>query len=268
MSTAVDEIRRHARLFVAYFRFNLAAVMEYRASFFMQVFGMAINNASFIFFWKIVYLRVPAVAGYDFTDVMFLWALSSAAFGVAHVFFGNCGSLGRIIIQGELDPYLLQPKDVYVNVICSKTIVSAWGDLAYGIILYLLVYGFAPARFALFLGFVILGGLLIASARFAAETLTFFMGNASALSRLLTEFMISFSIYPEKVFGNSVRWMMYSLAPAGFVVFVPHRIYRSLTLANLPLLLAADLVYLFLGYMLFRAGLKRYESGNLVVTRV
>jgi hypothetical protein len=51
-------------------------------------------------------------------------------------------------------------------------------------------------------------------------------------------------------------------------VFVPHRIYRSLTLANLPLLLVADLAYLFLGYMLFRAGLKRYESGNLVVTRV
>ena len=50
--------------------------------------------------------------------------------------------------------------------------------------------------------------------------------------------------------------------------FVPHRIYRSLTLANLPLLLVADLAYLFLGYMLFRAGLKRYESGNLVVTRV
>jgi ABC-2 type transport system permease protein len=268
MSTAADEIRKHARLFAAYFRFNLAAVMEYRASFLMQVFGMALNNASFIFFWRIVYTRVPAVAGYEFTDVMFIWALTSAAFGVAHALFGNCGSLGGIVIRGELDPYLLQPKDVYVNVICSRTIVSAWGDLAYGIILYLLVYGFSPGRFALFLGFVVLGGLLVASARFAAETLTFFLGNASAISKLLTEFMLSFSVYPEKIFGNSVRWMMYSLAPAGFVVFVPHRIYRSLTLANLPLLLLADLVYLFLGYMLFRAGLKRYESGNLVVTRV
>lgn len=268
MSMAADEIRKHARLFAAYFRFNLSAMMEYRATFLVQVFGMALNNASFVFFWKIVYTRVPAVAGYEFRDVMFLWALSSASFGVAHVFFGNCGSLGRIIIQGELDAYLLQPKDVYVNVICSRTIVSAWGDLAYGVVLYLLVYGFSPARLALFLGFVVLGGLLMASARFAAETLAFFLGNASAVSRLLAEFMISFSIYPEKVFGRSVRWMMYSLAPAGFVVFVPHRIYRSLTLANLPLLLLADLAYLFLGYMFFRSGLKRYESGNLVVTRV
>ena len=231
----------------------------------MQVFGMALNNASFIFFWRIVYTRVPAVAGYEFTDVMFIWALTSAAFGVAHALFGNCGSLGGIVIRGELDPYLLQPKDVYVNVICSRTIVSAWGDLAYGIILYLLVYGFSPGRFALFLGFVVLGGLLVASARFAAETLTFFLGNASAISRLLTEFMISFSLYPEKIFGNSVRWMMCSLAPAGSP-FVPHESTDRLRWRISAVALGRPGV-LFLGYMLFRAGLKKYESGNLVVTR-
>ena len=72
------------------------------------------------------------------------------------------------------------------------------GGPAYGVILYLLVYGFSPGRFALFVGFVVLGGLLVASARFAAETLTFFLGNAPAISKLLTEFMLSFSVYPRR----------------------------------------------------------------------
>lgn len=264
----LEEIRRHLWLFAAYSRLNLAAVMEYRTSFLVQVFGMALNNASFVFFWRIVYARVPVIAGYDFGDVMFLWALGSATFGLAHVCFGNCGSLGRIIIQGELDPYLLQPKDVYINVICSKTIVSAWGDLAYGFVLYLLVYGFQPGRFALFCGFVVLGGLMTASVRFAAETLAFYLGNASAISRLISEFMISFSIYPESIFGRGVRLIMYSIVPAGFVAFVPHRIFASLSLVHLPLLLAVNALYLLLGYTFFRVGLRRYESGNLIVTRI
>lgn len=268
MFTAVDEIKRHLKLIAAYFQYNLSAVMEYRTSFLVQVFGMVLNNVSFIFFWKVVYARIPLIAGYSFEDVMFLWALVSASFGVAHILFGNCSSLSRIIIQGELDSYLLQPKDVYVNVICSRTIVSAWGDLGYGIVLYLLTFGFSPGRLVLFIGFVLLGGLLFASVKFAAETLTFYVGSASTIGRTISEFMLSFSIYPEGIFGQGVRWMMYSLVPAGFLAFLPYRIYSSFSAKHLLLLLVVDLLYVVAGYMFFRAGLRRYESGNLVVTRV
>ena len=71
MFTAVDEIKRHLKLIAAYFQYNLSAVMEYRTRFLVQVFGMVLNNASFIFFWKVVYARIPLIAGYSFEDVMF-----------------------------------------------------------------------------------------------------------------------------------------------------------------------------------------------------
>jgi ABC-type uncharacterized transport system permease subunit len=88
---------RLAGLFGHYVRFNLSAGMEYRASFVMQVFGMALNNASFLVFWMILYDRLGDIRGYGFQDVMFLWALSSAGYGIAAVFMGNSYFLSRAI---------------------------------------------------------------------------------------------------------------------------------------------------------------------------
>ena len=262
------QVKSHLRLIAVYFRFNLAAAMEYRGSFLLQVFGMALNNAAFVVFWRIVYSKVETIGGYGFREVMFIWALASAAFGFAHILFGNLGYLTGMILQGELDAYLLQPKDVCLNVLCSKTVVSAWGDFAYGIILFLLVYGFVPGRFLLFVFFTVFSGLLMASVFFTADTLTFFIGNTSALGRLVREFLISFAIYPEGIFKGAVRWLIYSLVPAGFIVFLPLRIFNAFSWAWLGWLILIDLAYIAFAYLLFRRGLKRYESGNLIVAKL
>lgn len=264
----LTEVKKHLKLIWLYFKFNLASSMEYRISFLIQVLGMMINNVTFVFFWWVLFGRMQNIAGYGMKDVMFIWALTSSAFGFAHVIFGNARNVTNIIINGELDTYLLQPKDTYINVLCSRTIVSAWGDLAYGFVLFLIFYGFKPGQFLIFTGFAVFGGLLFGSILVTAETLTFFIGNSSAISRLITEFMISFSLYPENIFKNSVKWIFYSVIPVGFVVFIPLKILKAFNLTSLIMLILADTAYIIFGYWLFRTGLKRYESGNLITTKL
>jgi len=107
----IKKIRGAIRLALAYFRFNLSAGMAYRGAFLVQVFGMALNNSAFIVFWVILYERIGgSIAGYRLTDVMFLWSLVAAGFGIGVVLFGNAHYVSRIIYQGDLDVYLLQPK--------------------------------------------------------------------------------------------------------------------------------------------------------------
>lgn len=82
------EAKKHLKLIGKYFIFNLSALVEYRTSFLIQVFGMAINNASFAFFWWVLFDKINMdIAGYGFKDVMFLWAVASTGFGLAHIFF-------------------------------------------------------------------------------------------------------------------------------------------------------------------------------------
>ena len=264
----MGRLRAYARFLAGAFSANLQAVVEYRVSFLVQVFGMVLNNAAFAIFWGALIARVGAIGGYGFTDVMIIWALTSTSFGIAHVLWGNIRNLGQIILRGELDVYLLQPKDPFLNVLASRTIVSAWGDLLYGYLVLAFLPGTGPERLALFTLLALAGAVVFASVFSAAESLTFFLGNAGALSSAVTEFMVSFSLYPETVFDPGMRWIFYTILPSGFIAYVPLSVYRSLDWPLVPLLFLVAAAYACGSYALFRAGLRRYESGNQMGTRV
>lgn len=266
MRTAV---RRHLALIFRYFTFNLSSAMEYRGSFWLQVFGMAVNNASFVFFWWVAFSKIGgAVAGYTFRDVMFIWAAASSSFGLSRVLFGNVDRISRVIMTGELDNYLMQPRNVLLNVAASRTQVSAWGDFAYGYILLFLTNGFSFGGMGLFTLFTLLGGVFMAATAAIFHTLTFFLGNAERIAGMAFEGIISFCIYPDKIFTGFVRALLYTAIPAGFITHIPLKIFRSFDAGTLALLILAALAYALLAFWLFRIGLKKYESGNLIVTRL
>lgn len=264
----LGRLKAYARFMAAAFLVNVKATLEYRVNFILQFFGMMLNNAAFAAFWKVLLHRVGTVGGYGFSDVMLVWALVSSSFGLAHIVFGNVRQLGRIIMEGSLDVYLLQPKDVWLNVLASKTIVSAWGDFAYGYIVLAMMTGTDLERLALFSALVLPGALIFAATFAAADSLAFFIGNASAVSSALTEFMLSFSLYPEGVYGAGLRWMLYTIVPSGFVAFMPLRIFKTLDWRFVPVLYLIAGVYVMLSYRLFNIGLKRYESGNRMDARL
>ncbi len=260
-------VKAYARLTVRYFSSNLKAAAEYRVNFIAQVLGMALNNAAFIVFWKVLLGRAGPVAGYGFEDVMFIWAVASSAFGLAHVVFGNVRRLGALALSGELDVYLLQPKDVLVNASLARMQIPAWGDLAYGAILIGIVSRPDPARWLLFALFVLTGAILYAATFVLIESLYFFLGNAQGLAQALFELVLSSTLYPDKAFPAPVRALFYSLIPAGYIVFIPLRGFKALDLRVALISVAAAVAYSLIAYLAFRAGLRRYESGNLVGTR-
>jgi ABC-2 type transport system permease protein len=199
---------------------------------------------------------------------MFIWAVTSSAFGVSHVLFANANQLTRLIVTGELDTFLLQPCNLLVNVCCARTSLSAYGDLLYGIVLLALTQG-GDAHAWLFFGLAVpVGALLFAATSLTAHTLTFYFGDASLAGSMSLEFVINFCIYPEGIYPGVIRGVMYSLIPASFIAHVPLRLARGFTVGWLLLWLLAAVAYCAFAVWFFFRGLRRYESGNLIVTRL
>jgi len=264
----LTEAKKNIRLIGMYFKFNLSASMEYRTSFLLQTIGMIINNASFIFFWWILFENVKSIGGYGFEQVMMLWAFSSASYGISFVLFGNLKNLSRMIMNGELDTYLLQPKDVLINIISSSTVISGWGDIFYGIILYIGICGFNLGSFLLFLIFSLVGALIFTSTLVFANSLTFYMGNAQGISSLILEFFITFSIYPEGIYKGITKLLIYTVVPAAFISLVPVRILTTFSWEWSLLLLLALVIWTTFSYWFFQRGLRKYESGNLIISKL
>lgn len=139
----------NSRFLATTFAVNIQAVVEYRANFLLQVFGMMLNNAAFALFWGVL--------------------------------IGKVGSLGG--------------------------------------------YGFA-------------------------------------------EVMLSFSLYPERIFGQGMRWVFYTIVPSGFIAFVPLAALKTVGWPLVPLLMAIAAACAAASYGFFRLGLRRYESGGQMGTSI
>lgn len=260
---------KHLKIFSCYFRLNLASSLEYRASFFTQVIGMVISNSSFILFWWITFSQIGGtIAGYQFKDVLFIWAVTSTGFGLGHILFANASNLTNLIVSGELDTFLLQPCNILLNLLCSRTSLSAYGDFIYGLIIMCLFYTNNLWAWLWFLCGALICGVLLTAVTLIAHTLSFYWGDASMVGQFATEFIINFSIYPEKIYGPFVRVLMYSIIPAGIAVHIPLRMFHSFALPQLLMALVGVALYCFLAGLFFYRGLRRYESGNVIVARL
>lgn len=261
-------VKKNLSLLWAYFKFNLSASMEYRTSFLIQVFGMFLNNASFAFFWWLLFEQFETIAGYGFNDIMLLWAFASSGFGLCFIVFGNARRLVEIIIKGELDSYLLQPKNVLLNVIGSKTNISAWGDLLYGLILFIIIKGFVAKYLLMFVCFTITAAILYASVLIFFNSFAFRFGNIGSVSTLAFEFLITLSIYPADMFQGLTKLVLFTILPAGFATMVPVNLVNAFNVKWALIVVGVTVIWVALAFLSFYSGLKKYESGNLMVQKM
>ena len=262
-------MRKHIKIFLCYFTLNLSSSLEYRASFFTQAFGMALSNSSFIFFWWVAFGQIGGtIAGYSFKHVLFIWAAASSSFGLANILFANASNLTKLIVTGELDTFLLQPCNILVNVLCAKTSLSAYGDFVYGFVIMGIFFTNAPSAFLWFLFATAIGCALITAISLAAHTLSFYLGDASLIGNMAIEFTINFSVYPDKIYAPAVRAVMYSVIPAGIAVHIPLRLFINFSPLMLFAALGGCVLYCVFAGAFFYRGLRKYESGNVIVTRM
>ncbi|HPT82553.1 MAG TPA: ABC-2 family transporter protein [Limnochordia bacterium] len=259
------EAKRVLKFFFQYFSANLQSAMEYRGAFFSQVVFMFLNNLMLLFFWWVFFTQVEALNGWLFEHVLLLYAVASGAYACQALFFGGSFSLSRAVSEGRLDFYLALPKPVLLHVLISRSSASAWGDLCFSLVIFVLTAAPTPGQLLGFLLLIFTGGVVTTSFAVLAHSLSFWLGQSAQLADQLTEALLTFSLYPEGIFSAATRVVLYTLIPAGFVSYLPVRILQDFTGIHVGLLLLFALGLLLTARTVFYRGLRRYESGNLVV---
>ena len=96
------------------------------------------------------------------------------------------------------------------------------------------------------------------------QSLAFWIGNAAQISQQASNALITFSIYPTTLFEGSARFILFTIVPAALIGAVPAQFIRSFSSEALAQLVGAALLLLVLALVVFRRGLRRYESGSAI----
>jgi ABC-2 type transport system permease protein len=258
---------KSARLMLGYVRHNLMSAMAYRGAFILQVVGMILNDVVLLFFWWILFTRIPTLRGWSMVEVMMLYALVAFAFGVANIVCGNAFFVARAVARGELDYYLALPADPLLHFLVSRMSLSAWGDLLFGLLVFLVV---DPQRWLHLPLFLLLGAcaaLIFVAFAVLVGSLAFWVGNAENLAAQAIHALLNFSLYPVEIFPWAVQLLLYTLVPAALIGSMPVELVVHFHLGRLGVLLAVTAGLVLAARLVFALGLRRYESGNLVVAR-
>ena len=264
MSTAVKNQMRVCLLSIKY---NIMREMLNKVTFLTNIGFMVLNNASFILQWVILFHLKEDIGGYGMREVMLLWGLAASTFGLSRILFARAFSLPELIINGKLDSYLVQPKNVLLSVITSATNTSAIGDLLYGLLL-LCIFCFSLGRLLLFLLFTLTGAVIFTSFALLMGSLCFWFVRADAFGSHMVNSCISFATYPDGIFRGAARFLLYNILPVGMAIYHPVHIMTSFDAGSFLKVLAYTVLLGGAAVAVFYRGLRRYTSSSLMEARM
>lgn len=263
----LTRLKSYLNLAKTYVGFNLKSQLEYRSAFVTQMVAMLVNDSFWLIFWMFFFNRFPVLNGWNQNDVITMWAIVAAGFGLAHGICANCGTLATIIVKGQLDTWLLYPRAVLPHLLLGKISASSWGDVAFGILSYVFLVHPSPESFLLFCVLLISIAILFIGFGVLVGSLGFLLGSAEGLSEQLRFALVTFSTYPPSIFEGNIKLVLFTLIPAGFCSYLPVEALKTHSYELVLYSFAGSLAVLGVGVLAFYAGLKRYESGNLMEMR-
>ncbi len=261
-------LRRELKFVLAVWKANLQSALEYRVAFITQILGMILNNGFYFVFWIIFFERFKEIRGWGLNDMFLVFGITAASFGVVSFFFGNTFTLSEVIAGGRLDYYLSLPRPVMLHTLASRSISSGLGDLLYGILSFIMSGPVTLARSGRYLLAVMLASMVFMAFMVCAHSLTFWLGHAGALARLLLNAMLTFALYPIRLFDGPAKFLLFTIIPAALMGALPAALVQRLTWQNLGGLALGAALLLLLSMLIFRAGLRRYESGSAIQVEV
>ena len=241
---------------------NLKATLALRGAFVVQVVFMALNNFTFFVFWWALMRRVTTLRGWQLADVQLLFGLVAVSFGLTVTVAGGVRHLGRLIEDGDLDTLLTQPRSVLVYALGIRSQPSGVGDLISGLIFIAASREVAWHTVPLLLAALLASAVVFVACGIAFFSLAFWLGNVETMARQLWDLLITFSLYPEPLFGGVLRLALFTVLPAGFVGYLPVRVVHAPSVPLVCLLVFGASAYLGLAALMFDRGLRRYASGS------
>jgi ABC-2 type transport system permease protein len=257
---------RTLRFAAALVAMSVRSAMAERGAFIMRAVLMAVNNAIFFTFWVVLLSRVPHVRGYELGDVAVLYGIVAVAHGLAVFVAGGIQLLARVIHDGELDALIAQPKPTLLYAVGLRSQPSGLGDIVSGLAMIALSGRVTLSGIPLVIAAGVAGALVLVATAVLLNSSAFWLGRTESASRQLYECTLMFSLYPDTLFTGQLRWILFTIIPAGFVGFLPAALIRAPSLGTLAAIAAGVGVYGALAIWVFQRGLRTYSGGSRFAT--
>jgi ABC-2 type transport system permease protein len=260
-------LRRHLGLFWEYFTQYLKVRVGYRGDF---LIGVATSTAATLFalsFVLILFQKVPRLADWDFSEVLFLYGFSLIPFGIYNVLSVNLYEFGNeYIMEGKFDRVLIRPISSLFQVLFENFRIESFQEVIVG----LAVVGWASRRMhyhwtaadvLLLILFSICGATIYISVFLMLSCVSFWFEDRIGVHPPAWN-LLAFGRYPLSIYSGFIQFFLSWIIPFGFATFYPsvRLLHRGGYLSYAPLVPVVAVVFFGLALLLWNFGVRHYSS--------
>jgi len=257
-------VKEHISFLRQFSKLEWATALEYRANFVTQSIGMFINDIFWIFLWFLLFQRFDTINGWEYRDMLRVFAVLTISYGLVGFLFGNWTRIARFIEHGSLDYYLTMPKNVLLHML-AKFNYYGLGDLVFGTAMVAL--SIPMTKLPLYLLLVLCSILVMLGWVIITGSLAFYLGRFEHASQAMRESLIIFAGYPFSIFTGTTKFILLFIIPAGFVTGIPVQLLTTFSWKWFFITIGFTAAFFSFAVWFFYRGLRRYESGNVMAMR-
>ena len=245
---------------------NLRLSLALKTAFFLSIFATILKQVLFLISWNFFFAKYQLVKGWDFNSMLAMYGTVCFSMGVVESFFFGFRDLPQMIENGQLDTFLLQPKNRILNIAVSKGDISSIGEIVTGILL-MAYSGYLIKDFPMVLVVWFSGSVFMFSLMLYLGCIAFFIKDSNDFIRELKLNTIILSTQPNSAFGGFLKMLTFTILPVAFLSYFPVESLRTGRFEYLLATLLGTMIFFGVACWIFNRGVKRYESGNLMAFR-
>lgn len=273
MRKLLDTLGHYIDVTLCNIKLALMVIIEYPAN----IAGWLISNPiQFIVGFatiKFVVAQFGEINGWNYGQLAFLYGLSVISHAVSMMFFVQGWFMGYSVIEGDFDRYLTRPLGVLYQFFFTTFNIFGITDLIPGIVVF--IYGCNETGFRFTFGNAVGIIVMIIGAAFIRGGLYIMLGSTSFWTKSANDFgqytqeiFDKSTMYPISMYPESLQFILTYLIPIGWVSFYPVSGLMGIETAvgigsgNVWITFAAGIVVMLAAGLLFKIGLRRYESAG------
>ena len=252
---------------------RLKAQMEYPSFLVGWVLSNAMQFLVGMGTLKVLTTQFDGINGWSFEQIAFMYGIGIISHGIVIIFFIQTWGIQWYTRSGQFDLMLTRPMSVFFQFSVYYLNLIGVTDLIPGIIIF--IYGVAAVRLGftplhvLYLLCTVLGGVLIRGGIYTAiGSVAFWTKSSRPLIEAANTLFGQIMMYPLTIFNRVMQALLTFALPLGFIAFYPAAgLLDKPTGFSLPgalplWSLGAGAVMTALGQLVFRLGLRRYDSAG------
>ena len=263
-------LRPARRLVYIYFRClgqQMKAILAYEADFAILMFSaVLVQIVGFAFIWAI-FQRIPSVNGWTFWQVVMMYALIYVTEGVGSLFFEGTWRVSQLVYDGQFDQMLLRPISPIVQVLAGAVGFNGLGNIVTGMVLIGISMAnspieWTPGRLVMFAILLVSTSTIRVAINLGSAASAFWIRTPWSLVPTFVHQLGDFAKYPITIYSLGVQALIVVAVPFAFISFFPTAYVFGMEAWSLAGLLTplVALYCLFIAVVLFRIGLRHYES--------